>query len=81
MGFSMSQAQWLVQFMRNLPGGAPQTPSQDEYTEAMLAQREQAAQAQAQQAYEESYPNSFEHTYPGYEAPPFGYWDDNPPEY
>lgn len=83
MGFSMSQAQWLVQFMRNLPGGAPPQPAAGEYEQAMAAQQLQAAE-QAQQAYygEEAQPGAYAHEpYPGYEAPPFGYWHEgSPPE-
>lgn len=75
MGFSASQAQWLVQFMRNLPGGAPPEPSNDEYEQAMAAQAQQAMMGP---------PDHFEHQQPGYEAPPFGYWHENdsdPPQW
>jgi len=77
MGFSASQAQWLIQFMRNLPGGAPREPEVGEYEHAMAMQREQAAQ----QNFEMAMPSAFEHSYPGYEAPPFGYWGESPPEW
>jgi hypothetical protein len=78
MGFSQSQAQWLVQFMRNLPGGAPQQTSEAEYEEAMAAQRMQAA-AQAPEGPENPFYDPY--AYPGYEAPPFGYryWDYGTP--
>jgi len=42
-GLTMGQAQWLIHFMRNLPGGAPAQPTEDEYQQAMAAQRDQAA--------------------------------------
>lgn len=51
-GLSLGQAQWLIAFMRNLPGG-PREPTGDEYVQAMRDQRAQAqaqAQAQTQQA-------------------------------
>jgi hypothetical protein len=63
MGFQPEQAQWLVQFMRNLPGGAPEEASESEYARVMLQQREQAAQVPMPQ-----------HDFGGYEAPPFHPW-------
>lgn len=47
MSLSLSQAQWLIHFMRNLPGQAQTEPHPGAYEEAMAAQH---AQAQAQAA-------------------------------
>lgn len=74
MGFSASQAQFLIQFMRSLPGGAPQEPQEGEYEQAMAAQAVQAQQMMMP-------PTEINHGPPGYEAPPFGYWDDPPPQW
>jgi hypothetical protein len=41
-GFTLAQAQWLIRFMRNLPGGAPAEPTDAEYQAAVEAQRQQA---------------------------------------
>lgn len=45
MSLSLSQAQWLIHFMRSLPGQAPPESHPGAYEEAMAAQH---AQAQAQ---------------------------------
>ncbi len=42
MGFSISEAQWLIQFMRNLPGGRPAEPTDEEYEASWDVQRRQA---------------------------------------
>jgi len=42
MSLTLGQAQWLVHFMRNLPGHAQVEPSADDYSRAMLAQQSQA---------------------------------------
>ena len=42
MGFSISEAQWLIQFMRNLPGGRPPEATDEEYEASWETQREQA---------------------------------------
>ncbi|HTR02532.1 MAG TPA: hypothetical protein VMN82_04990 [Thermoanaerobaculia bacterium] len=39
---SLSQAQWLIHFMRNLPGHAPPEVHQGAYEQAMAAQQAQA---------------------------------------
>jgi hypothetical protein len=46
MGFSISEAQWLIQFFRNLPGNRPAEPTEEEYRASWAEQR---AQAEAQQ--------------------------------
>lgn len=55
MGFTLAEAQWLVKFMRSLPGQAAPSPENEEeqYAQMMEMQAMQAqAQAQAQvQAY------------------------------
>lgn len=61
MSLSLSQAQWLIHFMRNLPGQAPAEPHPGAYEEAMAAQH---AQALAQS-----------HAHVGAE-PPWQGWDD-----
>lgn len=48
MSLTLSQAQWLIHFMRNLPGQAPTDPHPGAYEEAMAAQHAQAQHAQAQ---------------------------------
>ncbi len=50
-GFTLAQAQWLVQFMRNLPGGAPPQPTDAEYEQSLAAQRAQAAEMYGAEPY------------------------------
>lgn len=65
-GFTLQQAQWLIQFMVNLPGGAPAEPTEDEYTQAMNAQRDSVPPMYS------PYPSE------GYGQPP---WDNEEPNY
>jgi hypothetical protein len=46
MGFTLAEAQWLVKFMRNLPGQAA-SPAGSEEESYMQAMEMQAAEAQA----------------------------------
>jgi len=62
-GFSTTQAQFLIQFMRNLPGGAPPVVSDEEYALAMDAQRQDAGRTHPQTypMYLDAYESNFDY--------------------
>lgn len=53
MSLTLAQAQWLIGFMRNLPGSHAPRPSDQDYEAAMAAQAAQAHAAQLPAGYEE----------------------------
>jgi hypothetical protein len=60
MSLSLAQAQWLIGFMRNLPGSHAPRPSEEDYAAAMAAQAAQASAAQLPAGYDESSYGYFE---------------------